>query len=94
MLTACAGFGRPDAGRVARLGAVVELVHLASLVHDDVIDRAAIRRGGPAAHRTAGPETGRARRARLSVGSRDRGCGPRRRCRHRGEPDRGRARPR
>ncbi len=56
LLTACAGFGRPDTGRVARLGAVVELVHLASLVHDDVIDRAAIRRGGPAAHRTAGPE--------------------------------------
>jgi geranylgeranyl pyrophosphate synthase len=56
LLTACAGYGRCDGERVARLGAVVELVHLASLVHDDVIDRAAVRRGGPAAHRSAGPE--------------------------------------
>jgi geranylgeranyl pyrophosphate synthase len=56
LLTACAAYGRCDGERVARLGAVVELVHLASLVHDDVIDRAAVRRGGPAAHRTAGPE--------------------------------------
>ncbi|GAA4530228.1 polyprenyl synthetase family protein [Amycolatopsis samaneae] len=56
MLAACAGFGEADPGRVARLGAVVELVHLASLVHDDVIDRAAVRRGRPAAHREAGTE--------------------------------------
>ncbi|MEU3627479.1 octaprenyl-diphosphate synthase [Amycolatopsis coloradensis] len=56
MLTVSAGFGRFDPLRVARLGAVVELVHLASLVHDDVVDRAAIRRGGPAAHEVAGPE--------------------------------------
>jgi geranylgeranyl pyrophosphate synthase len=56
LLTACAGFGEADPQRVARLGAVVELVHLASLVHDDVIDRAATRRGGPAAHQVVGPE--------------------------------------
>nr|WP_042181165.1 polyprenyl synthetase family protein [Kibdelosporangium sp. MJ126-NF4]CEL14855.1 Octaprenyl diphosphate synthase / Dimethylallyltransferase / Geranyltranstransferase / Geranylgeranyl diphosphate synthase [Kibdelosporangium sp. MJ126-NF4]CTQ96514.1 Octaprenyl diphosphate synthase (EC 2.5.1.90) / Dimethylallyltransferase (EC 2.5.1.1) / Geranyltranstransferase (EC 2.5.1.10) / Geranylgeranyl diphosphate synthase (EC 2.5.1.29) [Kibdelosporangium sp. MJ126-NF4] len=56
LLTACAGFGSADPDRVARLGAVVELVHLASLVHDDVIDRATVRRGRPAAHVVVGAE--------------------------------------
>lgn len=56
LLAACARYGSPDPDRVARLGAVVELVHLASLIHDDVIDRATVRRGGPAAHVTVGGE--------------------------------------
>jgi octaprenyl-diphosphate synthase len=33
-----------------RLGAVVEFIHTATLVHDDIIDEAQTRRGGPAAH--------------------------------------------
>jgi heptaprenyl diphosphate synthase len=56
MLGACARVGAPDPERVVRLGALVELLHLASLLHDDVIDRAATRRGGPAAHTVVGPE--------------------------------------
>src|SRR5437016_8643436 len=32
-----------------RLGAVVEIIHTATLVHDDIIDEAQIRRGRPAA---------------------------------------------
>lgn len=56
MLTVCAGYGSADPDRVARLGAVVELVHLASLVHDDIIDRATVRRGHPAAHVVVGAE--------------------------------------
>ncbi|ONI76319.1 hypothetical protein ALI144C_37315 [Actinosynnema sp. ALI-1.44] len=40
----------------APLGALVELVHVASLLHDDIIDRAAVRRGLPAAHVVAGEE--------------------------------------
>jgi octaprenyl-diphosphate synthase len=33
-----------------RLGAVVEMIHTATLVHDDIIDEARIRRGRPAAN--------------------------------------------
>jgi octaprenyl-diphosphate synthase len=33
--------------RVVRLGAVVELMHLATLVHDDSVDHSAVRRGLP-----------------------------------------------
>ncbi len=33
-----------------RLGAVVEIIHTATLVHDDIIDEADIRRGRPAAN--------------------------------------------
>src|SRR5438105_216453 len=33
-----------------RLGAVVEIIHTATLVHDDIIDEALIRRGRPAAN--------------------------------------------
>ncbi|HEY3684285.1 MAG TPA: polyprenyl synthetase family protein [Streptosporangiaceae bacterium] len=56
LLAACAGFGDPDPARLVRLGALVELLHLASLLHDDVIDRADERRGGPAAHTVVGAE--------------------------------------
>jgi heptaprenyl diphosphate synthase len=56
LLGACARFGRADQVRLARLGALVELLHLASLLHDDVLDRAATRRGAPAAHTVVGPE--------------------------------------
>ncbi len=37
-----------------RLGAVVEMVHSATLVHDDIIDAADIRRGRPSANTTWG----------------------------------------
>jgi octaprenyl-diphosphate synthase len=33
-----------------RLGAVVEIIHTATLVHDDIIDEAELRRGRPAAN--------------------------------------------
>ncbi|MCL6515571.1 polyprenyl synthetase family protein [Alicyclobacillus sp.] len=44
----CSRFG--DAGRadgVRRLAAALEMVHMATLVHDDVVDDAALRRGQP-----------------------------------------------
>lgn len=38
-----------------RAGVAVELVHSATLVHDDVLDHAALRRGQPTVMATAGP---------------------------------------
>jgi octaprenyl-diphosphate synthase len=47
------GFFGPSA---IRLGAVVEMVHTATLVHDDIIDGADTRRGRPSANTTWGNE--------------------------------------
>jgi heptaprenyl diphosphate synthase len=40
----------PDAGEVITAACVVELTHLASLYHDDVMDEAALRRGAESAN--------------------------------------------
>ena len=47
------GFSGPSA---IRLGSVVEMVHTATLVHDDIIDGADTRRGRPSANTTWGNE--------------------------------------
>ena len=43
-----------DAERVATVGAAVEFVHMATLVHDDVVDNTAMRRGKPTANAVFG----------------------------------------
>ena len=45
-----AQFGDPDAWGVVPAGVVVELTHLATLYHDDVMDEAQVRRGAPSAN--------------------------------------------
>lgn len=40
----------PDAEEVTLAGAVVEIIHLATLYHDDVMDEAQVRRGTPSAN--------------------------------------------
>lgn len=47
--------GRPyDPMRALRLGACMEMIHMATLLHDDVIDHSSIRRGRPTACATFG----------------------------------------
>ncbi len=47
-------FGDPHAPGVIPSALVVELTHLATLYHDDVMDEASLRRGAPAANRAYG----------------------------------------
>jgi octaprenyl-diphosphate synthase len=53
LLLAARALGYRGRGSV-RLGAVVEMVHTATLVHDDIIDAADTRRGRPSANTTWG----------------------------------------
>ncbi len=55
LLLAARCLGYTGSGMI-RLGAVVELVHTATLVHDDIIDGADMRRGRPSANTTWGNE--------------------------------------
>lgn len=48
--------GGEDEEALARVGAALELVHLAALVHDDLLDRSRLRRGRPTVHRRLGAE--------------------------------------
>jgi octaprenyl-diphosphate synthase len=53
--TAAAAPAAGVSAELVRLAAVVELVHLATLVHDDIMDGADVRRGRRTAARTYGP---------------------------------------
>jgi geranylgeranyl pyrophosphate synthase len=52
-----AGEGRLERDSLVRAGAAVELAHMASLVHDDVLDSASLRRGRPTIYADFGPST-------------------------------------
>jgi heptaprenyl diphosphate synthase len=48
-------FGKvADPGRIERLAAAIELLHVATLVHDDILDEAPTRRGKPSLHSSLG----------------------------------------
>lgn len=49
-LLLAARLGRGEATDGVELATAVEIIHTASLVHDDIIDRAAVRRGAPTIH--------------------------------------------
>jgi heptaprenyl diphosphate synthase len=50
-------FGMPDRDRMIRIAAAVEMLHMATLVHDDIIDAAPMRRGVPSLQALRGPRT-------------------------------------
>lgn len=45
-----------DASRAATLACVIEFIHNATLVHDDLVDESPLRRGMPATHVAFGPQ--------------------------------------
>lgn len=49
ILTAYATGKTVDTGRLTKIGASLEMVHMATLIHDDVIDESQTRRGHPTA---------------------------------------------
>lgn len=57
VLLGCQAAGGPVTDRVVRVAAGVELIHTASLIHDDIMDEAKLRRGEP----TVAAEKGTAR---------------------------------
>ncbi|MFG2291488.1 polyprenyl synthetase family protein [Streptomyces sp. NPDC048595] len=60
--------GRGDEGPVLRVAASLEMFHAFALVHDDVMDRSATRRGRPSAHEAiAARHMGRPGARRLGV---------------------------
>lgn len=56
LVAASAAFGTPAPADVVDRAALIELLHLASLLHDDVVDAAPLRRGAPSAFATHGAE--------------------------------------
>jgi geranylgeranyl pyrophosphate synthase len=57
LLVFICGDGAADRDPLVRAGAAVELVHMATLVHDDVVDSASLRRGHPTVFAVSGRET-------------------------------------
>jgi geranylgeranyl pyrophosphate synthase len=47
LLVLCAEIGEPDRGDLLRAAITIEVLHTATLIHDDIVDRAESRRGVP-----------------------------------------------
>jgi heptaprenyl diphosphate synthase len=54
LLLLSSGFGKPDWKKQENLAAALEMLHVSTLIHDDVIDDSPMRRGLPAAHERYG----------------------------------------
>ncbi|AHY47033.1 Geranylgeranyl pyrophosphate synthase [Rubrobacter radiotolerans] len=49
LLLLAGGMGAPDRGRLLEAAVAIEVLHTATLIHDDIVDRAEMRRGVPTA---------------------------------------------
>jgi geranylgeranyl pyrophosphate synthase len=47
LLVLCAQIGEPDRGALLRAATAIEVLHTATLIHDDIVDKAQSRRGLP-----------------------------------------------
>ena len=47
LLVLCARIGAPDRGDLLRAATAIEVLHTATLIHDDIVDKAESRRGEP-----------------------------------------------
>jgi geranylgeranyl pyrophosphate synthase len=56
LLVLCAGMGEPDRQDLLAAATAIEVLHTATLVHDDIVDRAENRRGVPTAVAAYGRE--------------------------------------
>lgn len=57
MLTGGQSLRREDLEQARRLAAIIEMLHTATLVHDDVVDESGLRRGRPTANATWNNQT-------------------------------------
>ena len=56
LMVLCARMGRPERDALLTSSAAIEALHTATLIHDDVVDKAATRRGRPTTVATYGRE--------------------------------------
>src|ERR687893_3130583 len=57
LLVLCASIGTPDPGDLLRAATAIEVLHTATLIHDDIVDKAESRRGEPTTVVRHGRET-------------------------------------
>ena len=57
LLVLCARIGEPDRGDLLRAATAIEVLHTATLIHDDIVDKAEHRRGEPTTVARYGRET-------------------------------------